>query len=172
MISLFLFKDCRLNHPKAVQRIWITQLCRYALPKTFRPICTLFSAVTPPSSSFQKKSLEIKVPEAEHVCPTTIMKRHKPQFGHSKRSTSWVHLLYLHEYCACARRDVLRGQNAYAAPEIVFVVWICDWHSSRNWFSEIKDAASSLQFQALTLSWRDEECKTCVALSWRVECRK
>ncbi|RCN28406.1 hypothetical protein ANCCAN_25850 [Ancylostoma caninum] len=30
----------------------------------------------------QKKSLELEVPEAEHVCPTTIMKRHKPKFGH------------------------------------------------------------------------------------------
>ncbi|EYC21704.1 hypothetical protein Y032_0018g3489 [Ancylostoma ceylanicum] len=32
--------------------------------------------------SMQKKSLELEVPEAEHVCPTTIMKRHKPKFGH------------------------------------------------------------------------------------------
>ncbi|VDL73422.1 unnamed protein product [Nippostrongylus brasiliensis] len=30
----------------------------------------------------QKKSLDIPVPEAEHVCPTTIMKRHRPLFGH------------------------------------------------------------------------------------------
>ncbi|KAK6052357.1 hypothetical protein COOONC_10138 [Cooperia oncophora] len=30
----------------------------------------------------QKKSLDIPVPEAEHVCPVTIMKRHRPQYGH------------------------------------------------------------------------------------------
>ncbi|KAE9417201.1 hypothetical protein Angca_002467, partial [Angiostrongylus cantonensis] len=30
----------------------------------------------------KKKSLDLEVPEAEHVCPVTIMKRHRPQFGH------------------------------------------------------------------------------------------
>ncbi|XGW04723.1 hypothetical protein V3C99_015694 [Haemonchus contortus] len=30
----------------------------------------------------QKKSLDLPVPEAEHVCPVTIMKRHRPDFGH------------------------------------------------------------------------------------------
>ncbi|KAK6753479.1 hypothetical protein RB195_012831 [Necator americanus] len=32
--------------------------------------------------AIEKKSLDLGVPEAEHVCPTTIMKRHKPAFGH------------------------------------------------------------------------------------------
>ncbi|KAK6014947.1 hypothetical protein OSTOST_19658 [Ostertagia ostertagi] len=31
---------------------------------------------------FQKKSLDLPVPEAEHVCPVTILKRHRPQYGH------------------------------------------------------------------------------------------
>ncbi|VDO91072.1 unnamed protein product [Heligmosomoides polygyrus] len=33
-------------------------------------------------SALQKKSLDIPVPQAEHVCPVTILKRHRPDFGH------------------------------------------------------------------------------------------
>ncbi|CAJ0590616.1 unnamed protein product [Cylicocyclus nassatus] len=35
----------------------------------------------------QKKSLDLELPEPEHVCPTTILKRHTPQFGHMENGS-------------------------------------------------------------------------------------